>query len=339
MVKEKKFSLYFLQEVHSTNETEPYWHYEWGYWTIFTTFSSSRAGLSILFNNNFQFQILKHFADPQGRFIIADIDTWDKIMTPVNVYVPNKDNPAFLRNMRDKLSSFECDFVVFGGDFNLVCDVSKDKKGGVATTHLKSRDEVEAIREYFELADIWRVLNPEATHFMWRRENPEIQCRLVFFLISFSLCPEITEANIVPGYRTDHSMITFRISTAQNPRGPGYWKLNTHHQTETQYTELIRKTIADVCKEYEGQSEVDEILLLDVIKMKVREASLNYAAARKQRMENRENWLEEEVLALENQLDECNVSDKVKENIRAELRIKKQQIEEIITYKTQRGYS
>ena len=38
-----------------TNETESYWHSEWGYSTIFTTFSSSRAGVAILFNNNFQF--------------------------------------------------------------------------------------------------------------------------------------------------------------------------------------------------------------------------------------------------------------------------------------------
>ena len=79
-----------------------------------------------------------------------------------------------------------------------------------------------------------------------------------------------------------------------------------------------------MCKECEGQSEVDEILLWDVIKMKIREASLNYAAARKLRLENRENQLEEEVLALENKLDERNVSDKVKETIRSELRIKKQ---------------
>ena len=105
--------------------------------------------------------------------------------------------------------------------------------------------------------------------------------------------------------------------------------------TETQYVELIRKTTADVCKEYEGHSEVDEILLWDVVKMKIREASLSYAAARKRRLENRENRLEEEVLALENKLDERNVSDKVRENIPTELRIKKQQLEEIIAYKTQ----
>ena len=47
----------------------------------------------------------------------------------------------------------ECDFVVFGGDFNLVCDVSEDKKKGVPTTHLKSKDEVKARREDFELAE------------------------------------------------------------------------------------------------------------------------------------------------------------------------------------------
>ena len=39
-LKRKKFCIYFLQEVHSTNEIEPYWHSEWGYSTIFTTFSS-----------------------------------------------------------------------------------------------------------------------------------------------------------------------------------------------------------------------------------------------------------------------------------------------------------
>ena len=54
-LKKKKFSIYFLQEVHSTKETEPYWHSEWGYSTIFTTFSSSKAGVAILFNKNFQF--------------------------------------------------------------------------------------------------------------------------------------------------------------------------------------------------------------------------------------------------------------------------------------------
>ena len=94
-----------------------------------------------------------------------------------------------------------------------------------------------------------------------------------------------------------------------------------------------------MCKEYEGQSEVDEILLWDVIKMKIREASLNYAAATKRRLENRENQLEEEVLVLENKLDERNVSDKVKETIRSELRMKKTASRRNNRLQNSRGYS
>ena len=102
-LKKKRFSISSLQEVHSTNETEPYWHSEWGYSTIFTTISSSRAGSAIRLNNNFQLQILKQSVE--GRFIIADIDTGNKIMTLtlVNAYSRNEDNPACFRNVRDKL--------------------------------------------------------------------------------------------------------------------------------------------------------------------------------------------------------------------------------------------
>ena len=83
-LKKKKFSIYFLQEVHSTTETEICWQSEWGYSTIFTNFSSSRAGVGILFNNNFYFQILKYFVDPEGRFIIADIIIIIRLPTLLN---------------------------------------------------------------------------------------------------------------------------------------------------------------------------------------------------------------------------------------------------------------
>ena len=102
MKKKKKISIYFLQEVHSTRETEISWQSEWGPSTIFTNFSSSRAGVGILFNNNFNFQISKYFVDPQGRFIIADIKIQDKTLTLVNIYAPNKDEPTFFQNVCEK---------------------------------------------------------------------------------------------------------------------------------------------------------------------------------------------------------------------------------------------
>ena len=146
-LRKKKFSIYCLQETHSSSDTEAYWRSEWGYSALFTNFSSSKAGVGILFNNNFQFNILRSLIDPEGRFIIVDIETKGEILTLLNIYAPNQDDPTFYKNVGENISSFECDFIVFGGDFNLVCDVHKDKKGGAPVTQWKSRNEVELLKQ------------------------------------------------------------------------------------------------------------------------------------------------------------------------------------------------
>ncbi|CAH3027624.1 unnamed protein product, partial [Porites evermanni] len=71
-----------------------------------------------------------------------------------------------------------------------------------------------------DLIDIWRVSNPDIRRFTWRRSK-------YFFLTSNSLSSAITKADILPGYKTDHSLITLHLANNTNPRGPGFWKLNT----------------------------------------------------------------------------------------------------------------
>ena len=72
-LKNKKCSIFFLQEVHCSKDKEATSSAEWGYTAIFSSLSSASAGVSILFNNNFVFQLLKTFSDPNGRFVITDI--------------------------------------------------------------------------------------------------------------------------------------------------------------------------------------------------------------------------------------------------------------------------
>ena len=57
----------------------------------------------------------------------------------MNICAPNRDDPNFFRGVSEKMLSFQCDLIVFEGDFNLVCDVEKDKKGAAPTTHWKSK--------------------------------------------------------------------------------------------------------------------------------------------------------------------------------------------------------
>ena len=143
-LKMKKYGTFFLQEVHCTKEKESLWTSEWGFTAFFSSFSSANAGVCILFNNNFQFEIIRKFSDQEGRYIIIDMKIDNKILTLVNIYAPNNDNPTFFQNLLNHILSFECEKVVMGGDFNLVMDVQKDKKGGNGTTQKNSLKEVRA---------------------------------------------------------------------------------------------------------------------------------------------------------------------------------------------------
>ena len=81
-----------LQEVHCTENTNQVWSAERGYQTVFSSFESNKAGVCILFNNNFNLQIQKLFIDPFGRFIIRDINANEQSLTLANIYAPNDDN-------------------------------------------------------------------------------------------------------------------------------------------------------------------------------------------------------------------------------------------------------
>ena len=166
-----------------------------------------------------------------------------------NIYAPNEDDPNFFRAFFDHLSSFHCEEIITGGDFNLVLDLNKDKKGGLAKTHKNALKVIQDLSESLELSDARRILNPEATRYTWRKRQPEIYCRLDFFLVSQSSICNITQADIIPGFKTDHSMITLSLSLHSNP--------NTSFLSDARYLEEIRRTIQETVIEYENDVSVN----------------------------------------------------------------------------------
>ena len=85
------------------------WTSEWGFSAVFSSYSSTSAGTCKLFNNNFGHKILKQFSDLEGRFVRVDVKTDYKILTLVNVYAPNDDNPTFFKSVLNQLLSFDCE--------------------------------------------------------------------------------------------------------------------------------------------------------------------------------------------------------------------------------------
>ena len=53
----KNNSIYLLQEVHCCENTTPLWSAEWGYKSFFSCCTGAKAGVAILFNNTFDFEM------------------------------------------------------------------------------------------------------------------------------------------------------------------------------------------------------------------------------------------------------------------------------------------
>ena len=58
---------------------------------------------------------------------------------------------------------------------------------------------------------MWRECNPDTLRYTWRKPTPLKQSRLDFFLISDYVYSYLDHTDIIPGYRTDHSLITLTL--------------------------------------------------------------------------------------------------------------------------------
>ena len=142
-------------------------------------------------------------------------------------------------------------------------------------------------------------------------------------------------ADIVPGYKTDHSMILLKIALHHNPKGRGFWKLNTSLLKEEEYLNLIKATIYQTKSVYQSDNSVNPALLWDMIKMKVRKKSIAYAAAKNYKTKFREDILYKEISGLEKELDENTaLSDTQKSLLQSKLDNLRSEMEVIIEYRT-----
>ena len=124
--------------------------------------------------------------------------------------------------MLNQLISLDCGEIILGVDYNLVLEAEKDKIGGNPKTHKNLFIEVLYIANLLDLIAIWRIFNPDANRFTWKKRKPDMHCHLDFFLTSSSLSTMIAKEDILPGFKTDHSLITLHLTNNTNPRGPDF---------------------------------------------------------------------------------------------------------------------
>ena len=194
------------------------------------------------------------------------------------------------------------------GDFNLAMNFDIDCFNYRHRNNVNASDKVVDMMHNLDLLDVWRELNPDTRRYTWRRSTPCQQSRFDFFLISNTLTPLVSNVDIKPGYKTDHSLVTLTLQFSKENKRNKFWKFNTSLLTDKVYLQEIDILIKDVIVEYAAfpynkdilhtipstdvSLTISDQLFLDVLLMKIRSKTISFASFKKRKFEeNKKNLL------------------------------------------------
>lgn len=171
-LKSKGCNIYCLQDTHFLESDETFIRNQWGGECVFNSYSSNQRGVAILFNNNFEYKILKTKKDNAGNLLGVEIQLEDKKITLITLYGPNNDTPTFYDNVTELIENFDNQQVIITGDFNLVQDQELDTYNYRNVNNPKAKEKVIEILEIYNLIDPFRELYPDYKRFTWRKKTP-----------------------------------------------------------------------------------------------------------------------------------------------------------------------
>lgn len=142
-------------------------------------------------------------------------------------------------------------------------------------SHKKAREIVKAFMEQNAMIDVWRLFNPDCRKYSWSRAKPQrVWCRLDFFLVADSLVNRIKGAGIHAAYKSDHDRISIDLVAESEPRGRGFWKLNTLHLQQEEFYDLINAAIDQTI---ETEKDMDPLLQWEGIKNAIASEAVAYS--------------------------------------------------------------
>jgi exonuclease III len=275
----------FLQETHTDASNVSLWMEDWGHKNIFFAHGDSRSrGTAIILPNSDDIKINSSECDPNGRYVALNITIKDNDFFIINGYAPTSNNSALqiewltkIQNIIEQVSDMN---LIIGGDLNDYFIPALDKYNPI-----KDLAETEYIKMWkvicddLNLMDIWRTLNPSTKRYTWRQGKTVDtlkQSRLDYWLISTHMIYDLTNVDIEPGFRSDHSLIEINFkSSKETKRGPSYWRFNSNLLSNITYTTYMNNRIDEIMEKHKDIG--DKGLKWDVVKMEIRSSTVCFS--------------------------------------------------------------
>ena len=255
-----------------------------------------RGGVAILCSDRFRNNVSVWQKDSDGRVLSILVTLNDIKLNLVNVYTPTY--PTERKTFFQSLHSFffPNSELILGGDFNCY-DSLLDKMGGTARIDKSLSD----LKSSCALRDAWRLKHPRERHFTWFNHNRTIASRLDSFLISRSLCGQISACKIWPCLRSDHDFVILDIElSGLLKHGPGVWKINNSLLEDEHFRSSIEDLIDTFISFRHVFSSTKE--LWDALKDDIKLVTVNFSRRRSRERAREKVLLTNRLIALKNRL-------------------------------------
>ena len=321
----------FLQETHTTEKLETRWKNEWnGREMYFSHGNSGSKGCVIIFPKTDTYTINSVTTSPIGRYVAINVTINNEIFCLINCYAPTRDFPKqqldWLAQIQTIIEANSDTNLIIGGDLNDYfipkLDKYRCKANVVETDYVKTW---KTLCNEYNLADFWRLLNPETRSYTWRQGSSAArlkQSRLDYWIVSLHMMYNLESIDIKGSTRSDHSLIDLDFYKSETPvRGPSFWHFNASLLKDKKYIEQINTCYNDSVIKYNDIE--DKGLKWDLIKMEMRSSTICYSKTKSK--ENKEQ-INKTILLVNNLEKELN--DQASDDILKRYNDAKKEIEE-----------
>ena len=158
-------------------------------------------------------------------------------------------------------------------------------------------------------------------------------------LISEELSAMTVKVDILPGYKTDHSLIYLTLNYTEQDKGKGLFKFNSSLLRDECYSEMVRRVIRNTIIDYalpvylpeylvscitcEGLSNVQftisDFLLFEVLILNIRTETITYSIRKSKEIRREKDTLNTSIERLEQEMSnnpDTDIAEQLSENRR-----------------------
>lgn len=205
-------------------------------------------------------------------------------------------------------------YLIIGGDFNLVLDVTLDRSSTNPQTLSRSAGVVKDFMCQCGLSDAWRFHFPHTRSYSFFSNVHHTYTRIDYFLLDNRLLPKVKTCSYTSIIISDHSALQFDLDLPNRPPPIRIWRLNPLLLSDEKFVEFISSQIKFFL-ETNTSPEVSFATLWETLKVYIHGQIIAYSSTLKREKHSKIQEISQQLLDIDSKYAQSPTPDLYKDRL------------------------